>query len=224
MKADNAAPELLWWSGTEPYDYEPDETALDSAVTLTDLADLYGTDKGSLSGNYYTRVYERVIKPEKTKALCELGVACGASLKMWSHYLPHARVVGVDVRGECARVCRAHSSIEIVIGDVLSLDFPNAFEVVIDDASHIAEDIAAFFAHCWNWVSPGGLYVVEDLACTYMEDYAESVNVRCGTKKVNDRLAFLGMLDRIMRDLDHGRRIASFEYHPNLLVLQKMGA
>src|SRR5215470_15771330 len=168
MTENKKVPTQLWWDGTEPYDYEPDKASVASAKGLTELADLFGSDKGNVGNAHgYASVYERIITPANTNTLCEIGVACGASLKMWSRYLPGARILGIDVREECSRLCNNYPNIEIVIGDVLKLQYKKRFDVVIDDASHIAEDIAAFFTHCWPWVNPGGLYIVEDIACTY---------------------------------------------------------
>ena len=181
-------PQLLWWDGTNPYDYEPDRATIDLSTGLTQLADVFGSDKGSLGNAHaYTNVYERIITPSNTTALCEIGVACGASLKMWSTYLPDARILGLDVREECKQLCKDYVNVEIVIDNVLDLRYDHDFDVVIDDSSHIAEDIAKFFEHCWSWVKDGGLYIVEDLACTYSQEYLDEYNTRFGQMKRNER-------------------------------------
>jgi predicted O-methyltransferase YrrM len=218
------APTHLWWDGTPPHDYDPPPAAIKHArkASLTELADLYGSDKGT-NGNAhgYARIYERLISPTTTKALCEIGVACGASLKMWSTHLPQAKIVGIDFRKECGSLCKGYPNIDIVIDDVLSLQYLDTFDVVIDDASHVAEDVNAFFRHCWDWVKPGGLYIVEDLACTYSSAYTDEYNARFGTAKPNDRGLVLKMVDEIMRNVDHRRDVVSFDYHPELLIIRK---
>jgi len=59
--------------------------------TLTNLADKYGTDKGS-ENHYYTEVYEYFFLPIKHKArkICEIGIGEGASMKMFKDYFPNA--------------------------------------------------------------------------------------------------------------------------------------
>jgi hypothetical protein len=43
--------------------------------------------------------------------------------------------------------------------------------VVIDDGSHIGGDICTSFDALWPHLQPGGWYVVEDLATSYVPDY-----------------------------------------------------
>lgn len=222
METKTTAPERLWWDGTAPHDYYPDKGLVAAAKTLTELADVYGSDKGNIGcAHNYTSVYERLISPAATVSLCEIGVACGASLKMWSEYLPNARIVGIDIRDACATLCKENKNVEIVVADAKCLDFTSQFDVVIDDASHLSQDIVEFFEHCWGWVKPGGLYIIEDLACTYSDPYAEETNKRFNQKKRNNRIDIMDMMDKIMRRADSKADIISFEYYSELLILRK---
>jgi len=227
-----AAPERLWWGGTPPKDYDPDLSRL-VAPSLEDLADAFGSDKGTLgAGHRYTGVYTRLIRNLKTLrssdalSVCEIGVACGASLKMWSQYLPEAKVVGIDVREDCASVCRGWENIEIRIGDPRQLEIAaNRFDMIVDDASHISEDIRENFNHCFDWLRPGGYYVVEDTGCVGDQDYAQSLMDRFGrTKLRNERSTFTEMIDTIMLAIDsRSGAIGSLSYYPNMLVIEKRG-
>lgn len=224
------APERLWWGGTPPEDYDPDLGRLIDPG-LGDLADAYGSDKGTLGAAHgYTRVYTRLIDDLKSLrasdalSLCEIGVACGASLKMWSHYLPRAEIVGIDVREACADLCRSWAKIRIEIGDPRHLDLGrNRFDLIVDDASHISEDIRENFEHCFRWLRPGGYYVVEDTACVGNQAYAQSVMERFGrTKLRNERSTFVEMIDAILLAIDaRSGAIASLAYHPGMLVIEK---
>ena len=98
---------------TFPEEYRPDTGEVNlKELSLTGLADLYGSDKGSIK-HRYTRIYERVLQTllgnfdrnEASLSICEFGVACGASLRMWANYLPKSNVYGFDVRDECAKLC-----------------------------------------------------------------------------------------------------------------------
>ena len=40
-------------------------------------------------------------------------------------------------------------------------------DVVIDDGSHVGDHIWATFEHLWPMLSPGGVYVIEDLSTSY---------------------------------------------------------
>lgn len=221
MAKPNAVPEKLWWDGTKPYDYDPPLALLKDCENLTDLADVFGSDKGSMRGHNYTKQYEKLIDPHQTTALCEIGIACGASLKMWGEYLPNAKITGIDIRKDCANLCKNHANIEIVIGNVLEMNQTNMFDVVIDDASHISEDIADFFNHCWSWVKPGGVYIVEDMLCTYSEKYKDDYNQQFNLNKINDRKKILDMLDFLMKKIDAKVDVEHIEYHPQLLIIKK---
>jgi len=53
---------------------------------LTELANKYETDKGSLNHNY-TEVYPKYL-PENPKKMMEIGIWKGSSLRMWNEYYP----------------------------------------------------------------------------------------------------------------------------------------
>ena len=227
-----AAPQRLWWGGTPPKDYDPDLSRL-ADPSLEDLADAFGSDKGTLgAGHGYTNVYTQLIENLKNLrrgnalSICEIGVACGASLKMWSRYLPEAEILGIDIREECSDLCRSWDNIEIRIGDPRQLEVPpNRFDMIVDDASHISEDICENFDHCFSWLRPGGYYVVEDTGCVGNQVYAQSLMDRFGrTKLKNDRSTFTEMIDTIMLSIDsRSGGIKSLSYHPNMLVIEKRG-
>ena len=94
-----------------PEEYTPETGEIDLAeVSLTGLADLYGSDKGNIKHGY-TKVYEKLIAelaPHKRFPLqiAEVGVACGASLRMWANYCPTSVIWGFDIRPECANLCK----------------------------------------------------------------------------------------------------------------------
>jgi predicted O-methyltransferase YrrM len=224
MSRFETAPEKLWWDGTKPYDYDPPLALLQQCENLTDLADVFGSDKGNMRGHNYAKQYERLIDPSHIASLCEIGIACGASLKMWGQYLPNANITGIDIREDCASLCKNHPNINILIGDVLTMNHNKQFDVVIDDASHISEDIENFFHHCWSWVKPGGLYIVEDMLCTYSEKYKLDYNQQFGLNKENDRNRILHMMDTIMKSIDAKDDVESLEYHPQLLIIKKSSA
>lgn len=152
----------------------PDMESGSGTVTLDDLAFQHGTDKGSrcktpLSPKRYTTVYERLLGPIRTRpiTLLEIGVWKGASLRMWSEWMPRARIIGVDRRRYTGNVGRAI----LCEGDQGDADFMSEvarrfgpFDVVVDDGSHRHEDqmvsLRALAPHT------RGLYFIEDLHAT----------------------------------------------------------
>ena len=191
-----------------PQEYLPQTGEVDlTQVTLTGLADLFGSDKGSIKHGY-TRQYEKIIDDLGGKnaplTIAEIGIACGASLRMWANYLPNAKIDGYDIQMECAKLCRDLPSVSITISDPRKVDKDAAYDLVIDDGSHIAEDVLGVLAHCWRWVKPGGYYVIEDMGCTYNDGYRDKFNKHFGKDLKNDRNLMLQMFDALSREIDHG--------------------
>jgi hypothetical protein len=154
---------------------------------LDALALHFGTDKSS-AGHNYTPLYERHFASRRlaVTSLLEIGVggtssidgyetsAGGQSLQMWSRYLPHAEILGIDIHHKAISGPRIHfeqgnasdrAFLERVIGAY------GPFDIVIDDGSHIGRDILPAFETLWPAVKPGGLYVIEDLSLAYHADW-----------------------------------------------------
>ncbi len=192
-----------------PEEYAPQTGEVDlTEITLTGLADLYGSDKGNIKHGY-TKVYEKLIAdltPNRKTAqlrVGEIGVACGASLRMWANHLPAATIEGFDIQPECANLCKDLKNVTITISDPRQVN-REGFDLVVDDGSHIAEDVLGNFVHCWKWVKPGGYYVIEDMACTYNDAYRDKYNKHFSKSLKNDRELMKTLWDAIAREIDAG--------------------
>lgn len=216
----------------KPEEYVPDFGDLDPKnLSLTALADAYGSDKGTIKHNY-TKVYETLIQDllrgqdrlTASLKIAEFGIACGASIRMWSHYLPASFINGWDVRPECADVCKDIATYCCFIGDPAKSN-PDAykahFNLIVDDASHISEQIVATFRNCWDWTKPGGYYVIEDLGCTYNAAYTQQFREHFDATAKNDRSNFASLVDALMKVCDMKGTVAEFHYYPQLLVIKR---
>lgn len=148
-------------------------------MTLDEIALKHCTDKSSASHNY-TPIYESLLEPLRDEpiTLLELGWgghddpdAGGASARMWREYLPHARIVVVDIAAknnvpdgiEFHQLSQADPNIAARLGDT--------FDVIIDDASHLSSLTIASFQLLWPALADGGLYIVEDTHGAYHDFY-----------------------------------------------------
>jgi hypothetical protein len=206
-----------------PEEYRPETGEVDlTEVSLTGLADLYGSDKGNIKHRYtphYTRIVDDLGR-HKPLSVVEVGVACGASLRMWANYLPNAKIEGFDIRSECASLCRDLQNVEITIADPRHVE-RHCVDLFIDDGSHIAEDIVGTFAHCQDWIAPGGYYVIEDLSCTYKPEYTAKFNKHFNQNLKNDRTLILALLDELTKAVDNRYGWSEIRYYPQMLVLRK---
>ena len=144
-------------------------------MTLDELAIKYGTDKSSKCHNY-TAVYEQMfsgIRDEPLKIL-EIGIAAGASLRMWLDYFPNAEVHGVDITLEHLETALINNErVHLCLGNQNDKDFLDSmetdFDIIIDDGSHqVADQIFTF--KCL-WPNTKLLYVIEDVYTSYLARY-----------------------------------------------------
>jgi len=152
------------------------------------LRELYAAHSGKVSDKWslYLDVYERVLAPWRHRpiAFAEVGVQNGGSLELWARYLPRATVlVGCDIDPKCGALAFDDARIKVVVGDVNSepayravREHAPAFDVFIDDGSHTSRDIVLTFCNYFRHVKAGGIYIVEDLHCSYMPRWGGGID------------------------------------------------
>jgi hypothetical protein len=166
-------------------------------MTLDELALMYGTDKCSTHHNYCVK-YDKLLTPlkDKVKKLFEIGVANGASLRMWRDYFPSAMIYGFDGN----TMCKQHEGerIQILLGDLgIQSDLAQVqplgpFDIIIDDGSHRYEHQIHCFETYWKNVVPGGLYIVEDVGSSYLPNFGVGMTAIDYFKAAVDWVNFYG--------------------------------
>jgi lipopolysaccharide biosynthesis protein len=147
------------------------------------LRQLYEEHKGKVSDSWslYIDEGDRIFAPyrDKSISLLEIGIQNGGSLEIWGKYFPEARkIVGCDIDPVCARLRFTDPRIAVVVGDAntdrchqnIVLQAPN-YDIVIDDGSHRSGDIVRSFARYFPILNDGGIYIAEDLHCSYWDSY-----------------------------------------------------
>lgn len=131
-------------------------------LTLDELAVAFGTDKGP-QGHNYTPLYERHLRLLRDRAvtLLEIGIAAGASLRMWDAWFSAADVIGVDIAPE--REVN-EGRIRTHVCDVKQYEPMTDFDIIVDDGSHDPMDITVAARRLMPRLRPGGWYVIEDWA------------------------------------------------------------
>lgn len=145
---------------------------------LNQLARLFGSDKWG--AHWYTPHYQRYFAPLRKKRLnvLEIGIggyaqshSGGASLRMWKAYFRKSRIVGIDLYDK-----RRFSEKRI---DIRQCDQTDAdalaclskeyggFDIIIDDGSHVNEDVVTTFNILFPLLRQEGIYVVEDTQTAY---------------------------------------------------------
>lgn len=149
----------------------------------TTLTSLYAKHKGKLSDKWpiYLSTYDRLLKEYQSQAvnLLEIGIQNGGSLEIWSKYFDQAiNIVGCDINEKCKLLQFTDSRISVVVGDANSEKTQRAiskistgFDMIIDDGSHKSSDIVKSFARYFPKLNLGGIFIAEDLHCSYWEAY-----------------------------------------------------
>jgi hypothetical protein len=138
-----------------------------SRPSLDEIGTKYRTDKASWCHGYLD-VYERFFAPMRDEpiTLLELGVQHGNSIRTWREYFSAAMIIGVDIEPVPAElrdwVYQCDQADPKLLG---ALEKYGLFDIIIDDCSHISVNTIASFKLLWPLVKPGGLYIIEDLAC-----------------------------------------------------------
>lgn len=161
--------------------------------SLTELANKYGSDKGTEgpSRNWtvhnYTDVYEAYLGGLRTESitLLEVGLGIrgdaweaqvahgrnargGASMQMWHDYFPNARIYGADIHDASFLDNDRIRTFRVDQGDRNQLtdmaeQVEGGFDVIVDDGSHRADHQQITFGVLFPYLKPGGIYIIEDL-------------------------------------------------------------
>lgn len=131
------------------------------------------TDKWSI----YLDVYEQYLWKfrDKPVRILEIGVQNGGSLEIWRKYFPNAKaIVGCDINPACSNLSFEEKEISIIIGDANSEEaereirsHSSEYDIIIDDGSHKSTDYVRSFTRYFRYLSNDGLYIAEDLHCSY---------------------------------------------------------
>jgi hypothetical protein len=147
------------------------------------LQELYAAHTGKISDKWslYLSEYERLFAAYRQRPirLLEIGIQNGGSLELWAKYFEAAEaIVGCDIDPRCADLRFGDPRISVLVADANStlgykgiLERSDRFDVIIDDGSHRSSDIVRSFASYFPHLEPGGLYIVEDLHCSYWQEY-----------------------------------------------------
>jgi len=153
-------------------------------ANLTDLADRFGSDKGSTK-HRYTELYHMLLHPyrERDFNFLEMGLLIGGpeqghsperettdapSIRMWLEYFPNAHIHGLDIsdftwfKDERFTFHRCDMDERDEITEAIE-EIDPAPLIVLDDASHASHHQQNAFLEIFPRLESGGLYIIEDL-------------------------------------------------------------
>lgn len=152
-------------------------------MTKQTLEQLYAEHNGKVSDKWSSYLVEcgRILGEYRDKPvrLLEIGVQNGGSLEIWSKFFVNAqKLVGCDINPDCAQLEYEDPRITLIVGDAnldtvqyTVLQQSPVFDVIIDDGSHTSSDIVKSFAKYFPHLADGGVFVAEDLHCSYWAEF-----------------------------------------------------
>lgn len=147
------------------------------------LEQIYAEHEGKVSDKWsiYLSEYGRILDEYRHRPIrmLEIGVQNGGSLDIWSEYFSGAQnIIGCDINSECGRLSFTDPRISVVVGDANSdavqatiTALAPVLDLVIDDGSHTSGDIVKSFARYFPRLADDGLFVAEDLHCSYWREF-----------------------------------------------------
>jgi demethylmacrocin O-methyltransferase len=167
------------------------------ARDLIKLAIINGSDKWGhhcYAKHYGTHFYGM---RRKKLNLLEIGIGGyddpikgGNSLRMWKSFFSNSKIYGIDIFDKTqlqeARIKTFQGSqtdesfLNIVCNEIGSLD------IVIDDGSHVNEDVIKTFELLFPRLNDGGIYIVEDMQTSYQPSLGgDNVNLNNKSTMIN---------------------------------------
>lgn len=201
----------------------------------------YDTDKVP---NGYLRFYDRVFEAlvDEPVRILELGVRSGGSLELWRDYFPNSRVAGLDLdppmgerRDGRVSVYRGRQDDTSLLSRIASEIAPDGFDIVIDDASHVAAPTRTGFWHLFDsHLKPGGLFAIEDWGTGYWERWPDGEALQEGRAH---HAGMVGFVKELVDELaahdatrgwydEHWRRDSRFDsidMVPSIVLVRKKG-
>jgi hypothetical protein len=144
-----------------------------------DFSEVFLRHTGKLADKWssYLPIYDRVLSEYRHSPidLLEIGIQNGGSLEVWSEYFTSARiVVGCDIDENCRKLKFTDPRIKIVVGSITEeatlaeiKAMRGEYDIIIDDGSHMSEDVILAFVKLFPLLKDDGIYIVEDLHTSY---------------------------------------------------------
>ncbi len=217
------------------------------------LRQLFEHHQGKVSDKWqlYLEEWERLFVPYKNQpiSLLEIGVQNGGSLEIWGKYFSNAKLfIGCDIDSKCELLHYDDPRINIIVGDARAedckdriLQYTPSFDIIIDDGSHFSTDIVRFFGQYFPLLKDNGIYIIEDLHCSYWDNFAGGLNNPLSAMAFFKRIAdiinfehwrnnkpraeligkFASEFDITFKDIDLAR-IHSIEFLNSLCIIKKL--
>jgi len=176
----------------------------------------------------YDRFYEIFLNSFREKAISLLEIGSGKnfeSFNMWHEYFPNGSIFCMDIEEEkeeeWGQVFKGDQS---NILDLSKLKHKIGHcDVIIDDGSHVPEHQINTFLHLFkNLLSPGGIYIIEDIECSFWDPESEIYGYKSGSHNILNFLSLVPYeVNSEFSGIKNRLEISSITYGHNCIILKK---
>lgn len=139
-------------------------------MELRRLIDSNRTDKDTTHS--YLETYEELFNKKRltSRAILEIGIANGGSIKLWNDYFVNAIIYGLDImdmRDSLKDIINHYSRIKLKINvDAYNMDldeFKQKFDIIIEDGDHSLPNQVKFINKYLPLLDDNGIMIIEDI-------------------------------------------------------------
>ncbi|EIX9716148.1 glycosyltransferase [Klebsiella pneumoniae] len=182
------------------------------------LIEYYNEHNGKSSDKWdlYLQAYHQNLSSIRLSVenFLEIGVQNGGSLEIWRDYFPNAKnIIGCDINPDCEKLKYNDDIIKVVIGNSSTeavktqiKSITPSLDLIIDDGSHNSSDIIKTFLLYFPLVKEDGVYIIEDLHCSYWQSFEG------GLYDPYSSMAFLKKLADIQNHEHWGISLSAIEF------------
>ena len=141
-----------------------------------------GSKQSTAKPRHYLELYEKYFGnlTDKELSILELGIFEGHSLEYFSRLFPNSRVFGVDINkrkrtfsNDRVTMYQGAQQDPALYQRIMAENGITQFDVIIDDCSHIGSLTLDSFNILYPFLTPGGLYIIEDWGTGYWEKWPD---------------------------------------------------
>ena len=196
-------------------------------TTLYELGVKTNTDK--ILHHRYDRIYDNFLSSFREKNIKLFEIGCGsehASFKMWKEYFLNGMIYSMDIneeietdrgivyKGDQTKIEDLEKMVQI-IGEC---------DIIIDDGSHIPQHQIDTFNYLFdNMLKNGGVYIIEDIECSYWNPKSSLYGYEVGNLNIVDYFQSLPhKINAEFSQFKNNKLISSVTFFKNCIILNKM--
>lgn len=202
----------------------------DFNLDLGKISNKYNCDKST--HHQYDKIYPTFIDKlrDESISILEIGIDRGKSYKVWSEYFSKAKIWGMDINleyeTERGKVFLGDQSktddLKKICNHIISTG--NDCKLIIDDASHVPEhQLSTFYFLFKELLLPGGVYIIEDVECSYWKPESKIYGYETGHLNIIDYFTKLNhQVNWRYNGSENPLDINTITFGPNCIIITKI--